>query len=423
MGLLMAIAGPSAAQQPTPGFARPNTDYAEPDAPEPPPLPATSFVMPDLPDTWTRHTTYDGPRFSMRFSTVVILDYNAFSQDDESVKQVGAQEDQWDLRTWRLMTRGRLKFAHPVDYFVSLEVKGQDHALNGDSKIGFTDLEISTEVWKLGTLHYGKIKVPIVYEMVGDAANLQQQERALSPFFVSRGIGLRLTRPFANDSMTYAVGWYNDWYVLGQRFNESGNDFVGRLTAVPLWKKDGADYFHVGIAGRYIGADAGTLRFRGRPESNVTSYYVDSGSINGSHANEVDVESLWNRWPFLVTADAVHAWVTAADAEHPQFWGAYVSASYVLTGEHRPYDKAVGYARRIMPHGKWGAWEIVGRYAHVDIADRKTDGGVFDRETVGLTWWATRRWRVSVDYGSIDLDRSGTGGITKAVHTRLQWVY
>jgi hypothetical protein len=222
MGLLMAIAGPSVAQQPTPGFARPNTDYAEPDAPEPPPLPATSFVMPDLPDTWTRHTTYDGPRFSMRFSTVVILDYNAFSQDDESVKQVGAQENQWDLRTWRLMTTGRLKFAHPVDYFVSLEVKGNDHIVDGDSKVGFTDLEISTQAWKLGTLHYGKIKEPIVYEMVGDAANLQQQERALNPFFVSRGVGLRLSKPFAHDSMTYTLGWYNDWYVQGQRFGESG---------------------------------------------------------------------------------------------------------------------------------------------------------------------------------------------------------
>ena len=27
--------------------------------------------------------------------------------------------------------------------------------------------------------------------MVGDAANLQQQERILSPFFVSRGTGVR----------------------------------------------------------------------------------------------------------------------------------------------------------------------------------------------------------------------------------------
>jgi hypothetical protein len=226
MGLLIAIASPCAAQQPTPGFPHPNTDYAEPDPPLPPVVPATSFVMPDVPDAWNQFTMYDGHRFSVRFSAVGILDYNAFSRDDESVKQVGEQANQWDLRTWRLMARGRLKFAHPVDYFVSLEVKGKDHVVDGDSKMGFTDLEISTEAWKLGTLHYGKIKEPIVYEMVGDAANLQQQERALSPFFASRGIGLRLSKPFANDTMTYTVGWFNDWYVQGQHFKESGNDFA-----------------------------------------------------------------------------------------------------------------------------------------------------------------------------------------------------
>jgi phosphate-selective porin len=423
IGLLMTIAGPCAAQQPTSGFPRPNTDYAEPDPPAPPVVPASSFVMPDVPDDWNHFTSYDGQRFSVRFSVVAILDYNAFSQDDESVKQVGEQENQWDLRTWRLMTTGRLKFAHPVDYFVSLEVKGKDHVVDGDSKVGFTDLDISTQAWKLGTLHYGKIKEPIVYEMVGDAANLQQQERALSPFFVSRGIGLRLTKPFAHDSMTYTVGWFNDWYVQGQRFSESGNDFVARLTAVPYWKNDGADYAHVGIAGRYIGADAGTLRFRGRPESNVSSYYADSGSMTASHANEAGVEGLWNRGSFLIASDAVRASVDAQELENPQFWGAYVVASVVLTGEHRPYDKTVGYARRILPRGKWGAWEVVGRYSHIDVADRKIDGGVFNRETVGLTWWATRRWRLSVDYGFIDLDRTGTSGVTKAVHTRLQWVY
>jgi phosphate-selective porin OprO/OprP len=245
----------------------------------------------------------------------------------------------------------------------------------------------------------------------------------LSPFFVSRGIGLRLSKPFAHDSMTYSAGWFNDWFVQDQSFGESGNDFVGRLTAVPYWKNGGADYVHLGISGRYIGADAGTLRFRGRPENNVTSYYVDSGSMAGNQGNEVDVESLWSRGPMLVAVDAARASVDARDSGNPVFWGAYIVASYVVTGEHRPYDKTIGYARRIVPLSKWGAWEIVGRYAHVDIANQKIDGGVFDRETVGLSWWATRRWRLSVDYGFIDLDRAGINGITDAVHTRLQWIY
>jgi phosphate-selective porin len=316
-----------------------------------------------------------------------------------------------------------MKFAHPVDYFISVEVKGKDHVQTGDSQLGFTDFEFSTAVGRLGRLRFGKVKEPFVYEMVGDAANLQQQERALSPFFASRGIGLRLGNSFAADSMTWSVGWYNDWWVEDQTFKVSGNDYAGRLTWVPYWGGDGSDYLHLGLDGRYIEEDEGTLRFRGRPESNVTDYYVDSGTLTADHANELGLESAWGRGPFFVTAEYARAWVDASESANPQFWGAHIVVSYVLTGEHRPYDKKVAYARRVLPQHKWGAFEVVGRYSHVDLADRPIDGGVFDRDTIGLNWWATRRWKVGFDYGLINLDRMGISGVTHAFHTRFQWAY
>jgi hypothetical protein len=110
--------------------------------------------------------------FSVRFGLVPLVDFNAFSQDDDSVAQVEEQRNEWDLRTLRLMFRVTLKFAHPVDYLISIEVKGQDHVQNDASQFGFTDFEISTGLGKFGTLKFGKIKEPFVYEMVGDAANL-----------------------------------------------------------------------------------------------------------------------------------------------------------------------------------------------------------------------------------------------------------
>jgi phosphate-selective porin len=401
----------------------PDTDYAQPVLTTPPRLPATGFVMPDVPDEWNRSTSYDGRLFSTNFSLVPLIDYAAFVQDSESDTQVGKQNDEWDVRTLRLMFRGRLKFAHPVDYFISVEVKGQDHVQEGDSKLGFTDLEFATGVGKLGRLRFGKIKEPFVYEMVGDAANLQQQERALSPFFVSRGIGFRLMNSFAADSMTWSVGWFNDWWVKDQRFDVSGNVLAGRLTWLPYWSEDGSNYLHLGLDGRYVGADDGTLRFRGRPESNVTDYYVDSGSLAADHANELALESAWGRGPFFATAEYVRAWVDASESGDPRFRGGTITLSYVLTGEHRPYDKKVGYARRVLPQRPWGALEVVGRYSHVDVADRAVDGGLFDRGTAGINWWATRRWKVGFDYGLIELNRFGIKGRTHAFHTRFQWVY
>jgi phosphate-selective porin len=379
--------------------------------------------MPDLPDHWKTYTSYDSRVFSMAFSVVPLVDYNAFVQDADSRTQVGEQRDEWDLRTLRLMFRGQMKFAHPVDYLISVEVKGQDHVQADASQWGFTDFELSTSVGRLGRLKFGKIKEPFVYEMVGDAANLQQQERALSPFFASRGIGLRLTNTFAADSMSWSVGWFNDWWIEDQTFKISGNDFAGRLTGIPYFAGEGANYLHLGAGMRYIEEDEGTLRFRGRPESNVSDYYVDSGELEGDHATELSLESLWGRGPFLMNGEYARAWVDAPASGDPSFWGGYFVVSYVLTGEHRPYDKKVAYARRILPQRRIGAFELVGRYSHVDLNDALVAGGLFDRTTIGLNWWATRRWKLGFDYGYIQLDRDGLTGVTHAFHTRFQWVY
>jgi phosphate-selective porin len=207
--------------------------------------------------------------------------------------------------------------------------------------------------------------------------------------------------------MTASAGWYNDWWTQDQEFRSSGNNFAGRLTGVPYWSGSGSDYVHLGVGLRYVGADEGTLQFRGRPESNVTDYYVNSGALAGDHAKELSLESLWGHGPLFLSAEYARAWVDAPNSGNPRFWGAYLAASYVLTGEHRPYDKRVAYARRILPEGRWGAWEVVGRYSHVDVQDNVVDGGIFDRGTVGINWWATRRWKIGLDYGLINLDRFG----------------
>jgi phosphate-selective porin OprO/OprP len=251
-----------------------------------------------------------------------LLDYDAFWQGDNNIAQVGRQRDQWDLRSERFSLGGRIGSRRsPINYLAAVEYKGFDRP--PDSKgWGSTDLSIGVPVGRpqYGTITFGKTKETFSHEMAGDAANLPQMERLLSPFFTSRNVVIRYFNTLANKRMTVSGGWFNDWWTKGNLYNASSNHYTGRVTFLPVLSKDGSSYLHLGFAARHIGAANGQLQYVSRPESNVTSVYGDTGKLNAN------------------------------------FHGFYITGSWILTGEHRPYDSTVGYARRVIPLHKYGAW-------------------------------------------------------------------
>ena len=97
--------------------------------------------------------------------------------------------------------------------------------------------------------------------------------------------------------------------------------------------------------------------------------------------------------------------------------------SWVITGEHRPYDRKVGYARRIIPERRWGAWEVVARYSQVDLKDRTVNGGILHKGLLAVNWWASTQWRISFGYGLADLNRKNLSGTTNIFQTRFQWIF
>jgi phosphate-selective porin len=362
-------------------------------------------------------------RFSVKFGFVVMpMDYTSFDQDADSKQQVGNQEDEWEARSLRLSARGHFELFRTWNYMISYEYKGFDQTSESDWNT--TDLRVSTVLGpKLGTLTIGKIKEPFAYEMVGDAANLPHHERLLSPFFRSRNDGVSLGNTVLDQRATWTVGWYNDWLTQGTSWSDSGNDFAGRLTALPVWSGDGASYVHVGLSTRYYGAVDDQLRYKGKPASNVATEYVDTGKVAGDHAWHTGLEALWSHGGYSLLAEYVRADLSTRDGSDPTLDGWYVTGSWVLTGEHRPYDRKAGYARRVLPQGRWGAVELIARYGKVDLDDGTVRGGTMDGWWTGVNWWANNRWKASIGYGNIDLDRFGIEGNTKTLLTRLQWIY
>ena len=386
------------------------------------PPPEQPFLVPDAPQDAEEHVQATSPWFTFKLGLVLIADYTAFSQDANSLAQVGRQRNQWDDRAARLMFHGTLGTRYKVGYLLAGEYKGFES--EPEQTWQLTDASLTFPLGSPATrLTVGKTKETFAYEMVGDAANLPPQERVLNPFFVSRNFGVKLSRVLGADHrMTASAGVFNNWWVHGESLKDSGTDATARVTGL-LWdRRDGKSFLHLGVAGRYVGADNNVLRYKARPESNVTDNYLDTGNLSSDHAWHLGLEALWNEGPYSVLAEYHRASVASAGAGNPGFYGYYVAGSWVLTGETRPYDRTVGYARRVMPRGRWGAPELVARFSHDDLDDGVVHGGTFDKTYLGLNWWATRRWKFGVGWGHTWLDRFRETGVTDSIQTRFQWI-
>lgn len=415
--LLIGIAGPAWSQSPESDLTPESAELAR-DANE-------YVIPPGIPDATLEKMNIEDEhdRFSVKFGFAGLFDYTSFDQDSANRTQVGNQQDDFEVRSFRVSARGHYEFLRRWEYMASYEYKGFDQTSVEDWNV--TDFRISTELGpRLGKLSVGKIKQAHVYEMVGDAANLPHHERLLSPFFVSREVGVHLAGTLPEEIGTWTVGWYNDWWTeSNESWNESGNDFAGRLTWLPLWGDEGRNFIHLGTSVRYVGNDRDILRMRGKPASNIASNYVDTGDLESDHAWNYALEALFNYGSWSLLGEVVRSDVHSAAAGDPTFEGWYLTGSWVVTGEYRPYDRKAGYARRVLPQGEWGAVELVGRVGRVDLDDAAVKGGTMDGWWVAVNWWATRRWKASIGYGNIDLERSGLDGQTETLLSRIQWIF
>lgn len=156
---------------------------------------------------------------------------------------------------------GQIKFRRPWSYTLAAgynEVREpEDQLFDG------LDAFVTIPLWNDARISIGRQKEPFLYEMAGDAANLPQHERILSPFFVSRSVGIKVTDAVLRQRITWSAGGFNDWLVDNNSFKESGNDYAARVTGLPVFSKDGARYLHLAMGARYTGPMRGMLRLKG----------------------------------------------------------------------------------------------------------------------------------------------------------------
>ena len=109
--------------------------------------------------------------------------------------------------------------------------------------------------------------------------------------------------------------------------------------------------------------------------------------------------------PLSFQGEGFYALIDSASKGDPEFWGAYAYLSYLITGEHRKYNRLRGifslgeqYYRFNPLKGNWGAWELGMRYSYVDLNNAGIKGGKERNFTIGVNWYHQKNIRVMLNY-------------------------
>lgn len=361
------------------------------------------------------------PRLNTRFLTIrpgieLIVDNTIFKQNEASLAQIGRQANLWEVRSATLNFAGEAGMNRRLDYKVGVAINGFD--VDTDQRFAVTDFNVAFSIPKWRTrVRFGQMREDFGYEIIGSTATMPQSERILSPFVSPNNFGLKVTHRLGQrERATLTYGIFKDDWGDGD-----GKAAVSaRVTVLAIDQPERR--LHLAVAVRHSDIRE-TTRYRGKPGVAAADDFVDTGEFSADSATHLGLEAHYAQGPWSVIAEFVSARPDIPNGQDPVFRGYYVLGSWVLTGEQRPYDRATGSVKRIIPKGRWGAPELVARYAAVDLSSAGIDGGRYDRIEVGANWWATTRWKFGLMYGHVWLRRDGQTGHSQSLLTRLQWVY
>lgn len=329
------------------------------------------------------------------------------------------------VRRARFFTRGTFTHWFPTEYKFEFAVES--------SRVFLNDFFLRWRFSRwIDSLRFGYFDPPVSLEALASSA-----ERSLMEVGAPVGAfapGYRLGIEADGTSAEHGLTWGANVSTVGQAqetADASTSDF--RATGRLVWRPWGdaepepTALLHLGLSLQYTFAGSGQIQYRARPESFLAPYVVDTGPIESGGATLLGLEAAWRHGPVSIQAEYFGSFVDGNDAGARVFQGAYVQASWVLTGEQRPYDRSTALFGRVEPRepfaplrGGWGALEVAWRVSWLSLSDGPVRGGRLVVATVGPAWVLNRWVRIEAGYvAAVIRDRPG-GSHAQIFQARLE---
>lgn len=350
-------------------------------------------------------------RFSFKPRATLELDYAGFV----------SREGGFDYNNGTTVRRGRIGLEGTA--FTDWRWRIEADFNNGQGEL--TDIYLQYAGFRNATITMGQYKMPYTLEGTGSDNYNTFLERG---FFVNAFESLAGRRIGVGTDVV--AGPFNIGLAISGDNNSVTRDTLtaadpkvpdesvglhGRITYETKLNKVG---LHLGASGYWRGdLNQDTVRFGDRPGSRVDNTRIlDTGSIrNVSDAYFLGGEAIAAYGPFSVQGEYGKTWLSRKDtlsapgvvtAVNPdyQFEGYYVFASWMITGESRPFKN--GTLDRIRPkasvgEGGLGAFELAFRYDHLDLSDAKA-GHEATSYTTALNWYFTPNMKLMFNWMRFD---------------------
>lgn len=350
--------------------------------------------------------------FKLKIGGRAQLDWAVFDEDNDIQNVIGPVQNGVEFRRARLYMSGLL--------YDRYEFKVQYDFAGGD--VDFKDVYMGVrDIPVVGNFRVGHFKEPFSLEELTSSKYITFMERGLpNAFAIGRNTGLGIFNTAFDKRMTWAVGAFIDADDFGNSIGGGEYNVALRVTGLPWYEEKGRRLVHLGTSYSYGNTPDDAVRFRERPEAHLAPRYVDTGTFDAKNRNFVGFEAALVYDSLSVQGEVTGAFVDrkASGVDDPNFGGAYIYASYFLTGEHRPYKTSGGTFTNLKPEnnflngeGGLGAWEVAARYSHIDLDDEGIRGGTLNDFTLGLNWYLNPNYRVSFNYIRAHLNGVGDTNI------------
>jgi phosphate-selective porin OprO/OprP len=340
-------------------------------------------------------------------------DAGLFSQNNANMIAVGDIPDGADFRRARLAAVGNV--ADNVAYSAEF-----DFAFPGRPSLMDVWLELRN-LSALQNLKIGFFRQPFGLDGLTSVKELTFIERALPfAFLPFRQIGAMAHGTNAAEDITWAVSGFRfptDFFG-GQIGDDGGYGLATRLTGVLIDNGDQC-VLHAGGAYSVIDPANDRVRYLSPPEFFIAETggaafvpdtgltfvppFVDTGPIPTDVVNLFEADLAATSGPFHGQAEVIYAVVSRPRGSAVGFSGVSTQAAWILTGEHRPYNRKSGVLGRVVPAHPFGdrsrgAWEVAARWSYLDLNDAEVRGGRLNDVTLGLNWYLNQFTKFQFNY-------------------------